>query len=690
MSQTKKAALPFPVTFKELSKRSDIFFALGLVGIIVVLILPMPKWFMDVALALSIMVSVLILMTTLFIEKPLDFSSFPTVLLVSTMLRLSLNLASTRLILSHGHEGIDAAGEVIKAFGNFVMGGNFVIGIIVFIILIIVNFVVITKGSGRIAEVSARFSLDAMPGKQMAIDADLSSGLIKEDEARTRRKELTEETNFYGAMDGAAKFVRGDAVAGVLITVINIIGGIIIGVVQNNISFADALHSYTLLTVGDGLVAQIPSLIISVAAGLLVSKGGTAGTADQALMGQLGGYPTAIGLSSLLMVCLGMLPGLPKLPFMFMAAIMGYVAWVSAKPVEVVKNVEEEKQKEEENLFNQALNVDQIRLELGYGLLPILSREQGEQFTSQVRSLRKQIAADLGFVIPPIRIQDNLGIPNNIYVIKIKEVEAARSELKPGYCMAMDPSGGIIRLQGEPTIEPAFGLSAQWIDMTQKLEAEARNYTVVDNPTIIITHLTEVIKDNLPELLSYAETQILLDGMEKIHQKMVADLVPSQISMASIQKIFQILLAERISIKDLPTILEGIHEGCMVSKNPVHIAEHVRSRLARQITSTYLNHEGILPIVVLSPQWEQAFIESLVGEGETKQLAMAPSKLQEFVARVKQVFDGSFESDFPVLLTAPYLRPYIRSVIERFRPTTIVMSQNEIHAKAKIKTVGQI
>ncbi len=681
---------PLPQTFKELSKRSDLFFALGLIGIIVVLILPIPKWTMDFLLAISIMMSVLILMTTLFIERPLDFSSFPTILLISTMLRLSLNLASTRLILSHGHEGIDAAGEVIKAFGNFVMGGNFVIGIIVFIILIIVNFVVITKGSGRIAEVAARFSLDAMPGKQMAIDADLSAGLIKEDEARTRRRELTEETNFYGAMDGAAKFVRGDAVAGVLITIINIIGGIIIGVVQNHISFVDALHSYTLLTVGDGLVAQIPSLIVSVASGLLVSKGGTAGTADQALMGQLGGYPSAIGLCALLMVCLGMLPGLPKIPFMFMAAIMGYVAWVSSKPAIVEESPEQTKQQEDDNFFNQALNVDQVRLELGYGLLPILAREQGEQFTAQVKSLRKQIAADLGFVIPPIRIQDNLTIPSNSYIVRIKEIEAAKSELKPGYYLAMDPGGGAIRLPGEPTIEPAFGLPAQWIDASQKLEAEARNYTVVDNPTVIITHLTEIIKDNLPELLTYGETQILLDGLDRAHQKLVGDLIPAQISMAGIQKVLQILLAERISIKDLPTILEGIHEGCTISKNSTHIAEHVRARLARQITFSYVNDEGILPIVVLSPQWENAFIEALVGDGEIKQLAMAPSKLQEFVARIKQIFDKSFVNDAPVLLTAPYLRPYIRSVIERFRPSTTVMSQNEIHPKAKIKTVGQI
>ncbi len=677
-------------------RRGEIGLALGIVAILVVLILPMPTWLLDVCLALSFTFSVLVLMTVLFIERPLDFSSFPTVLLITTMLRLSLNLASTRLILADGHKGGSAAGHVIEAFGSFVMGGNFLIGIIIFAILVIVNFVVITKGSGRIAEVAARFNLDAMPGKQMAIDADLSAGLIDENQARMRRKELEEENQFFGAMDGASKFVRGDAVAGLLITFINIVGGIIIGTVQMGLSFADAASSYTVLTVGDGLVSQVPALIVSTAAGLLVSKAGVAGSADKALFGQLGGYPTALALCTVLTVSLAMLPGIPMVPFLVMAAGTGYVAFRLFRHKAQLEQAEAAAQAEApipvaEEPIATALQIDEVRLELGYALLSLVSGEQGHRLTDQIKGLRRQLASEMGFVLPAVRIQDNMQLPANGYVIRVKEIEAGRGDLRPAMLLAMDPRGAPITLAGEDTNEPTFGLPAKWISEADREEAQFRGLTVVDPPTVITTHLTEIIRDHMAELLSYAETQKLLDELGREHQKLVADVIPSQISVGGLQRVLQGLLQERVSIRDLPTILEGVSEACTYTRNVTLIGEHVRTRLARQLSEAHTNAEGVLPLVTLSVEWEQAFTESLVGDGEEKQLAMAPSRLQEFIRSVRETFDQqAMLGETPPLLTSPAIRPYVRSIVERFRPNTPVLSQNEIHPRARIKTVAQI
>lgn len=686
------------VRLGEALKRGDIALALGIVGILMVLILPMPSWMLDISLALSMTLSVLILMTVLFINRALDFSSFPTVLLIATMLRLSLNLASTRLILAQGHEGTDAAGQVIQAFGGFVMGGNYVIGIIVFGILVIVNFVVITKGSGRIAEVSARFSLDAMPGKQMAIDADLSAGLIDENEARSRRKALEDESNFFGAMDGAAKFVRGDAIAGLLITFINVIGGIIIGVAQNDLSMAEAARSYTLLTVGDGLVTQIPAIIVSTAAGLLVSKSATVGSTDKAVFGQLSGYPRALGVSSFLMLALALLPGVPLLPFLMLAGASGGLAWMSTKrndDAEAAENeairIAAEPAKPAEEPIANALKIDYVRLELGYGLLNLINEQGGQKITDQIKALRRQLAQDMGFVLPSVRIQDNLQLPANTYIIRIKEIESGRGDLRPNMLLVMDPKGDKIGLPGEETVEPTFGLPALWTDDTMREEALFRGYTVVDPQTVITTHLTEIIKDNMPELLSYAETQKLLDEVNQQQQKLIADMIPTQIALGGVQRVLQNLLAERISIRDLPAILEGISEACSYTRNVTAITEHVRSRLARQISSSEINEAGFIPLVTLSPKWEQSFAEAIVGEGEDRQLSMAPSVLQEFIAGVRENFERyAMAGDSPALLTSPGIRPYVRSIVERFRPSTVVLSQNEIHPKVKIKTLGQV
>ncbi len=678
--------------------RSDIGLALGVVCILIVLILPLPSWLLDFSLAISITFSVVILMTCLFISKPLDFSSFPTVLLIATMLRLSLNLASTRLILSEGHTGPQAAGHVIEAFGSFVMGGNFIIGIIVFSILVLVNFVVITKGSGRIAEVAARFSLDAMPGKQMAIDADLSAGMINEDTARKRRKELEDESGFFGAMDGASKFVRGDAIAGLLITFINIIGGIIIGVAQEGLTFGEAANSYTLLTVGDGLVSQVPALIVSIAAGLLVSRGGVLGSTDKALFSQLGGYPRALGVSAFLLVGLSLLPGVPMFPFLILAGGIGYASFIlnqrkanQAFEEEQLLLDDKKSAVPMEEPISTALAIDDLRLELGYGLLSLINDTEGYKLTDQIKALRRQIASEMGFVMPSVRILDNMQLPANNYLVRVKEVEAGTGDIRPNNLLVMDPQGLPIDLPGEETSEPTFGLPAVWVDAGQREEASFRGYTVVDPATVITTHLTEILKDHMPDLLSYAETQKLLDDLPSVHQKLVADLIPSLISVSGIQRILQSLLSERISIRDLPTILEGISEATGYSQNINTITEHVRARLARQISAANTSDNGYIPLLTLSPQWEQNFATAIVGQGEERQLSMAPSQLQEFIAKVRETFDTlAGQGHNPVLLTSPAIRPYVRSIIERFRPTTVVMSQNEIHPKAKLKTLAQV
>ncbi len=682
---------------REALRHGDILLALGVVTILVVLILPMPRMLLDFSLAISITFSVLILMVSLFISKPLEFSSFPTVLLISTMLRLSLNLASTRLILSHGHEGPDAAGRVIEAFGGFVMQGNFVIGIIVFAILVIVNFVVITKGSGRIAEVAARFSLDAMPGKQMAIDADLSAGLIDEKEARRRRKNLEDESSFFGAMDGAAKFVRGDAVAGLLIVFINIIAGMIIGVGEMHLSFAVAASDYTNLTVGDGLVSQIPALIVSTAAGLMVSKGNAEGSTDKALFSQLGGYPKALALSAVLMVSLSLLPGIPMLPFLSLGALTGVSAYALIRRKEdaqaAVTRLESEQAKAPpaEEPISTALAIDDLRLELGYALLPLINDARGYRLTDQIKALRRQLASDMGFVMPSVRILDNMQLGANAYVIRVKEVEAGRGDLRPGQFLVMDPRGDRITLPGEETVEPTFGLPAMWVEEQYREEASFRGYTVVDPATVVTTHLTEVLKDNMSDLLSYSEAQKLLDELPKQNQKLVADLIPAHISLNSLQRVLQGLLSERVSIRDLPVILEGVSEASGYTKNITMITEHVRSRLGRHICNANMGPDGYIPLVALSPQWEQAFAESLVGQGDDRQLAMAPSRLQDFIGAVRQTYDRlAMEGQAPVLLTSPNVRPYVRSIIERFRPATVVISQSEIHPKAKLRTQAQI
>jgi flagellar biosynthesis protein FlhA len=682
----------------DLLKRGDIALAVGVMTILVVLILPLPPVLLDLFLAISIILSVLILMTALFIHTPLEFSAFPTVLLISTMLRLALNLASTRLILAHGHEGTSAAGHVIEAFGNFVMSGNFVIGIIVFTILVIVNFVVITKGSGRIAEVAARFNLDAMPGKQMAIDADLSAGLIDEKDARRRRKQLEDESSFYGAMDGASKFVRGDAIAGLLVVFINIIGGMIIGIAQQSMAFAEAGRTYTLLTVGDGLVTQVPALIVSMAAGLLVSKAGISGAADQAMLKQLSGYPKALGMSAAVMAVMALLPGIPMIPFVLLGGGAGALAYVIEKRTRTeaaavaAKAEADVKAAPADEPIAAALKIDDLKIELGYALLPLVNAPDGsDRLTEQIKALRRSLAAEMGFVMPAVRILDNVQLEANTYVIKVKEVEAGTGKIWPGQHMVMDPNGGQVSLPGMHTIEPTFGLPASWVDPMLKEEAAIKGYTVVDAATVLSTHLTEVLKANMSELLSYGEVQKLLKELPKEQGELIKDIAPSQITASGIQRVLQLLLAERISIRDLGTILEGIADALAYTRNPTMLVEHVRARLARQICAQHTSPAGYVPLIALSAKWEQAFAESIVGQGEERSLAMQPSKLSEFITLVRERFEqAARDGEAPVLVTSPGIRPFVRGIVERFRAQTSVLSQSEIHPRARLKTVGSI
>jgi flagellar biosynthesis protein FlhA len=680
-----------------LLKRGDIALAVGVMTILVVLILPLPAMLLDMALAISIILSVLILMTALFIHTPLEFSAFPTVLLIATMLRLALNLASTRLILAQGHEGTSAAGHVIEAFGNFVMSGNFVIGIIVFTILVIVNFVVITKGSGRIAEVAARFHLDAMPGKQMAIDADLSAGMIDENEARRRRKMIEDESGFFGAMDGASKFVRGDAIAGLLVVFINVIGGMIIGIAQQGMPFAEAARTYTLLTVGDGLVTQVPALIVSMAAGLLVSKAGVAGAADKALMAQLSGYPKALGMSAAVMTVMSLLPGIPMLPFLLLGGGAGALAYVidrrqKRQLAADTRKTDVASAEPAEEPISSALKIDDLKIELGYALLPLVNSPDGtDRLTEQIKALRRSLATEMGFVMPAVRILDNVQLDSNTYVIKIKEVDAGTGRVWPGQQMVMDPAGAQVTFPGIHTTEPTFGLPATWVDAALKEDAALKGYTVVDAATVLATHLTELIKSNVAELLSYSEVSKLIKDLPKEQGELVKEMVPAQITISGIQRVLQNLLAERVSIRDLATILEGIGDAITFTRNPVALAEQVRVRLSRQVCAQYTTANGYLPLIALSAKWEQAFAESIVGQGEERNLAMQPSRLTEFITLIRERFEEAARAgEAPVLVTSAGIRPFVRSIVERFRAQTPVLSQAEIHPRARLKTVGSI
>jgi flagellar biosynthesis protein FlhA len=677
---------------KRFRPGSDIGLAFAVVCIITVLIVPLPPFLLDVGLSLSFTSAILVLMVALFIRKPVDFTSFPTVLLLTTLLRLSLDVASTRQILSHGSEGVDAAGHVIAAFGGFLMGGDLLIGLIVFAILLVVNFIVITKGSTRIAEVAARFTLDAIPGKQMAIDAEMSSGAINEATARRKRHELEQESGFYGAMDGAAKFVRGDAIAALIITSINIVGGFVIGVVQKGMSIHDAASAFTTLSIGEGLVSQIPSLLVSVAAGIVVTKGSGEGSADTALVAQLSRSPKPLGIVAAAALALALVPGLPFIPFAMLAGLAGWASWYRWNHPPATETLPETAvEVAAEPPITDALKIDQIRLELGYGLL-VLAGGDTPRLTEQIKSLRRAIAGEMGFILPAVRIQDNMQLAADSYSIRIKEIEAGSGKLRATQLLAMTANGALPDLPGERTTEPAFGLPAIWIDPSEREQARAKGCTVVDPASVLTTHLTEIVKDNMAEMLSFAETQKLLDELPREQQRLVTELVPSQLTVGGVQRVLQSLLAERVSIRDLPTILEGIHEACaMQTRGIPAIAAHVRMRMARQLTDAHISPRGYLPLVVVGPEWEAELNEALVGPPDQRQLALPPGRLSDLMRRITQVFEPiAAEGETPVLLTSPALRAHLRAIIERMQPATPVLAQTEVFPRARIRTLGAL
>ncbi|WPB85195.1 flagellar biosynthesis protein FlhA [Sediminicoccus rosea] len=684
-------AATLPAWLRNLRLSSEVMLVAGVMLVMVILIVPLPAVLLDAALALNIVVSVLMLMVALLLTRPLDFQSFPQLLLITTLFRLGLNVATTRAILANGHEGPEAAGGVIAAFGNFLMAGDILVGMIVFAILLIVNHVVVSKGAGRIAEVAARFHLDAMPGKQMAIDADLSAGTIDEAQARLRRRELQEESSFHGAMDGASKFVKGDAIAGLISTFINLLGGLAIGLGRHGMSFGDAVETYSILTVGDGLVGQIPALLVSVAAAIVVTKAAKDEQADQLMARELTGWkPLAIASASA--VVLGVMPGMPLLPFLVIAGATGTAAWLQRRAsLAAPPTPEEPPPIPTEPAVAEALRMDLLRLELGYGLLSLASGE-APRLTEQIRGLRRAIAQEMGFVLPSVRIQDNLDLPPDTYILRVKEIEAVRGTLRPPLHLAINPEGGLPDLPGEKTTEPAFGLPALWIEETLREEALARGCTVVDCAGVLATHLTEVVRENMSELLSYSETVKLLDELPRDQQKLVQDLIPSQVSIGLLQRLLQALLAERVSIRDLPTILEGLQEAAAAGMRSLpQMLGIVRMRLSRQLSEAARGPQGYVPIVMLSPEWEAAFTESLAGPPEDRQLAMEPARLQAFMQRLRDVLDAqAAQGEHPALLCSGALRPHLRAIIERFRPSTPVLSQAEIHPRVRIRSLASV
>ena len=677
------------------ARHRDVLFAIGIAAILSVLLLPLPVVLLDISLAFSFSISVLILMVALWIGRASDFSSFPTILLVVTLMRLALNVATTRLILSHGHEGPGAAGHVIQGFSGFIMSGNFVIGVILFAILVVVNYIVITKGSTRIAEVGARFTLDAIPGKQMAIDADLSAGMIDETEARRRRQELEDESSFYGAMDGASKFVRGDAVAGLIIVFINLVGGIIIGTLQRGMPIGEAVTTFATLTVGDGLVSQIPALLVSLAAGLVISKGNNRGPTERIVLSQLGAYPKALLVAAGLLLLLAVAPGLPAFPFLVLVAVFGALAWITprvaarrAAEAAQAEAAAAEQPKTAEQTVQGLLRVDDIRLEVGVALVSMIGTS--DDLAGKLKTLRGRFASEYGFVMPSIRIRDSADLGNTAYRLLIHGEEVARGEVRLGSRLVLAPDG-TVNLPGEPTTDPSFGLPALWVDAGLADEAEAAGCTVVSPEGVIVTHVAEAVKDSFAGLLTYAAAERLIDGIDPEYARLVKELVPAQVPMMAIVRVLQSLLAERVSIRNLPAILEAIAEAVAWTRSVPLLVEHVRMRLGSQICRTLADADGYVPVIAMSAEWEQALAQAVVTEGEDRRFAMAPDRVQAFLAELRGKLQAHAGRDpLPAVLVNPDARPFVRSLLERISPATAVISHNEIARRAQLRTVDVV
>ena len=681
--------------YSRIYKYSDLIFVILILAILASMILPIPPLLLDILLTFSISFSLVILMTTVYVKHPLELSSFPSLLLLATLLRLSLNVATTRRILLHGNEGPDAAGNVIKAFGQFVVGGNYVVGIIVFAILVIINYIVVTKGTERISEVAARFVLDAMPGKQMSIDADLNAGLIDEEEARRRREEIAREADFYGAMDGASKFIRGDAIAGIIITLINIIGGLIIGMVQHHMSFSDALKTFTILTVGDGLVSQIPSLITSTAAGLMVTRAAAETDLGHEIFKQLTKYHKPLFMAALILAIIGIVPGMPTLPFSLLAALVAAVGYMVYK-YETVKEFEEAQKKakeliekgKEEKPEDLIVQPEPITLEIGYSLIPYVDESQGGEIVEKIKNLRKQLAKELGIVIPLVHIRDNLELRPNEYRILLRDVEIARGEVEPGRFLAIDTGGVRGEIKGKPTKEPAFGLTAYWVDDSEKDRAKLLGYTVVDVPTVIVTHLSEVIKKHAHEIVSRADIKEMVTKLASRYP-VVRDMVPEPVSYGILTKVVQNLLKEGIPVKDLLTIIESVADNIEKTQDPDVLTEFVRQSLSRLITSLYAKN-GVLTALSLSPEAED-FILKKVKENEGYLPPLDPVFVQNLVKSVSEGI-GHFLSQqlIPVILTSPAVRRFVRMILEPYLPNVAVLSYAEVEPGVQLNIVGVV
>lgn len=677
-------------TMQHLARFSDLYVVLAVVLIIVMMVLPLPTFLLDILLATNISLSLLILLITMNIKEPLEISVFPSLLLITTLFRLSLNVSSTRLILLTSDPG-----KIIKAFGNFVVGGNYVVGFVIFLILVVVQFMVITKGAERVAEVAARFTLDALPGKQMSIDADLNSGLINEAEARHRRQQIAREADFYGAMDGASKFVKGDAIAGIIITIINLLGGFAIGIGQKGMSFGEALNRYTLLSVGDGLVSQIPALLISTATGIIITRAASENNLGTDLTGQLFSNYRVLLTSSFVIGIFGLIPGLPTIPFLLLAIFTGSLGFG-------LRQVEKDAELEQDDVFEQQqieearkpeslislLQVDQIELEIGYTLIPLVDESQGGDMLDRISMIRRQCALELGLLVPVIRIRDNLQLNPDEYVVKIKGIQVGRGELMINHYLAMDAGGVTETVPGIPTIEPAFGLTALWVDASTRERAEYAGYTVVDPPAILATHLTEIIREHSHELLGRQEVRTLLDGAREDYPAVVDELVPDLLTVGEVQKVLQNLLREGVPIRNMVTILETLADMAPLTRDPDYLTEYVREALARQISQMYLENDELI-VLTLSPQWEEQIQGGIEHTDRGLAVTMDPRLLQELYQELALTLEQNI-MPYPIILVSPQIRMALKRLTERAVPRLIVLSYNEISPEVQVKAVGTV
>jgi len=681
---------------QSMMRHTDVLLAVGVLGILLIMMVPLPLWLMDILLATNLAIGVIILLTAIFVLRPLDFSIFPALLLLTTLFRLALNVATTRLILLHGQEGTGAAGHVIEGFGNFVVGGNTVVGIIIFIILVLINFIVITKGSTRIAEVAARFTLDAMPGKQMAIDADLNAGMIDETQARERRTAVAREAEFFGSMDGAAKFVRGDAVAGLIITAINLIAGLIIGTMQQGMAVGDAMQVYSLLTVGDGLVSQIPALVISTAAGIVITRAGGSEQLSEEITVQFTQHPKVHLIASGALFFMGLVPGLPFIPFLFISIGLGLSGWyllMGEKENAIAPEVSDialtEPEKPAEEALSDLLVVDPIRLEVGYGLIDFVEAGRDGGLLGRLQALRRQMTQEVGFVLPPVHIKDNLQLGVGDYRVLVRGAEVGRGEIRPRHLLALEGQVGGQPIEGIATQEPAFGLPALWISTDQRQQAELSGYTVVEAPTVIVTHITEILRRHAYEMLDRAQVQDLVDGVAERYPKVISDIVPAQVPLGVLQHVLRALLSEWVSVRDLLLIIETLSDGMTEQRDVGTLVEMVRYRMGRSIVQRYVNEQGELSVFTLEGELEQTMLERVGQAGGASMLPLEIQQWQRFVMRFNEV-SAAHDIDTPVLLTTPQLRPLLALSLSKVMNRVAVLSVGEVPPEMAVKTLSNL